>query len=336
VVPGSRSREESDLIETRMTTSRRNLLLLPVLGLLPRRIGIGSTSPPSAEVRILFGGDIMLSRYVGRLARERHDPAWPLHEIAPLLASADIAFANLESPFSDLGHGFDRGMVFRAEPKMIAGLNSAGIDVVSTANNHVRDAGRHGIEFTLDLLKKNRILAVGTGATAELAHQGVILERKGVGFGFLGYTFDQSNGNHTDIDDRIAMLDVNRMRADVESLLKRTDVVIVSMHAGVEYQPNPNALQQEFAQAAIDAGARAVIGHHPHVVQTVELYGSGIIFYSLGNLVFDQFQLKTTQLGWLADLRFQGPRLVGYGIIPVDIVNTVARIHPLPGAPATS
>lgn len=321
-----------------MTTSRRNLLLLPALGLLPRRAGNGSTTTtaPSSEVRILFGGDIMLSRYVGRLARARNDPTWPLHEIAPLLASADIAFANLESPFSDRGQTFDKGMVFRAEPEMVAALKTAGLDVVSTANNHVRDAGGHGIEFTLDLLAKNRIDAVGTGANPRLAHLGTILERKGVGFGFLGYTFDQSNGNHKDVDNRIAMIDVNQMRADVASMQKRADVVIVSMHAGVEYQPNPNALQQEFAHAAIDAGASAVIGHHPHVVQTVEIYGNGIIFYSLGNLVFDQFQLKTTQLGWIADLRFQGPRLTSYGIIPVDIVNTVARVHPLPASSANS
>jgi gamma-polyglutamate biosynthesis protein CapA len=310
--------------------SRRNLILLPVLSFLPRRAGIGSIAPsPSPDIRILCGGDIMLSRYVARLARERRDPTWPLHEIAPLLAGADITFANLESPFSDAGHSLDKGMVFRAEPEMIAALTAAGIDIVSTANNHVRDAGAHGVEFTLDLLARNRILAVGTAASAKQAHQGAILERKGVGFGFLGYTFDQSNGNHKDVDDRIAMLDIGRMKADVASLQQRADVVIVSMHAGVEYQANPNALQQQFARAAIDAGASAVIGHHPHVVQTVELYGNGIIFYSLGNLVFDQFQLKSTQLGWLADLRFHGARLAGYGIIPVDIVNTVAKVHPL-------
>lgn len=320
-----------------VNTTRRNLLLLPALGLLPRRMGIGSTETrvQSSEVRLLCGGDIMLSRYVGRVARQKRDSTWPLHEIAPLLASADIAFANLESPFSDQAHNFEKGMVFRAEPEMVASLVAAGLDVVSTANNHVRDAGSHGIDFTLDLLAKHHILAVGTGATPLLTHQGVIIERKGVGFGFLAYTFDQSNGNHKDVDHRIAMLDLHQMKDDVAGLQKRADVVIVSMHAGVEYQPNPNSLQQEFARAAIDAGASAVIGHHPHVVQTVEFYGGGIIFYSLGNLVFDQFQLKSTQTGWIADLRFQGAKLTGYGIIPVDIVDTVARLHPLPGAAAT-
>jgi gamma-polyglutamate biosynthesis protein CapA len=320
-----------------VNTTRRNLLLLPALGLLPHRMGRSSTAPPPAPgVRMLLGGDIMLSRYVGRLAREKHDPTWPLHEVAPLLASADIAFANLESPFSDQGHGFDKGMVFHAEPEMIAALKTAGLDVVSTANNHVRDCGGHGIEFTLDLLAKNGILATGTATTAKLAHEGVIVARKGVGFGFLGYTFDQSNGNHNDVDDRVAMMDVDQMIADVTSLGQRADVVIVSMHAGNEYQPSPNTLQQRFARAAIDAGASMVVGHHPHVVQTIESYGNGVIYYSLGNLVFDQFQLTKTQRGWIADVRFMGPRMVGYGIIPIDIVNTVARVHAQAGAPARS
>lgn len=313
-----------------MTVSRRGLLFLPALGLSPRRVvsKSGPLAPPRpADVHALFGGDIMLSRYVGRVAREKHDPAWPLHEVANLFGSADIAFANLESPFSDRGRSVDKGMIFRAEPEMVAALESAGIDVVSTANNHARDCGRYGIEFTLDLLGRHGILAAGTADSGQLAHEGVILARKRVGFGFLGYTFDQSNGNHADVDERVAMMDTERMRADVSSLRERTDVVIVSMHAGNEYQPTPNVFQQRFARAAIDAGASLVVGHHPHVVQPVERYGNGIIFYSLGNLVFDQFQSQNTQRGWIADVRFAGPRIASWGIIPIDIVNTVARVH---------
>lgn len=310
-----------------MKVSRRSVLFLPALGLWPRRMASSGAPQTRADVRMLFGGDIMLSRYVGKLARQKQDPAWPLHEVANLFGSADIAFANLESPFSDRGASFDKGMVFRAEPEMIAALESAGIDVVSTANNHVRDCGGYGIEFTLDLLAKHGILAAGTAGTAKLAHQGVILARKRVGFGFLGYTFDQSNGNHKDVDERVAMMDIDQMRADVSSLLKRTDAVIVSMHAGNEYQGNPNALQQRFARAAIDAGASIVVGHHPHVVQPVERYRNGLIFYSLGNLVFDQTQSQKTQRGWIADVRFAGPRIASWRVIPIDIVNTVAKIH---------
>jgi poly-gamma-glutamate synthesis protein (capsule biosynthesis protein) len=244
-----------------------------------------------------------------------------------LFRSADLAFVNLESPFSDQGRRVEKGMVFRAEPDMIAALQAAGIDIVSTANNHARDCGVHGIEFTLDLLSRNGILAVGTGTTAELAHQGAIIARNGVGFGFLAYTFDQSNGNHADRDDRVAMMNLDEMTSDVKRLLERSDVVIVSMHAGNEYQAVVNAQQRRFARAAIDAGASVVAGHHPHVTQPLEIYAGGLIFYSLGNLVFDQFQRKETQRGWVADVRFLGTRLTSYGVIPVDIVRTVPTLH---------
>jgi len=310
--------------------TRRSVLVAPALGCLSRAATNNPLAPAApAEVRLLFGGDIMLSRYVGKLARQKRNPAWPLHEVAGLLASADIAFANLESPFSDTGPRSDTGMVFHAEPEMVRALVAAGIDVASTANNHALDCGPHGIQFTMDLLARNGILAAGSGATAQLAHQGVILARKSVGFGFLAYTFDQSNGIHPGIDDRVALMDAAAMRADVGNLLRRADVVIVSMHAGNEYQPAPNILQQRFARAAIDAGAALVIGHHPHVVQPVERYRNGLIFYSLGNLVFDQFQSPGAQRGWIADVRFTGRRLANWTVIPVDIVNTVARLHSL-------
>jgi poly-gamma-glutamate synthesis protein (capsule biosynthesis protein) len=275
---------------------------------------------------MLLGGDVMLSRYVGALARRRDDPASPLRDVADLFSSADIAFVNLEAPFSDRGRKVEAGMVFKTEPEMIEALRVAGIDIVSTANNHARDCGGYGVEFTLNWLQKNGIETVGTAQTAALAHEGTILERNQVGFGFLAYTYDQSNGNHAVQDDRVATMDLDEMVEDVKKLQARCDVVIVSMHAGTEYLQKPNAQQREFAHAAIDAGATVVVGHHPHVTQPVEDYGKGVIFYSLGNLAFDQFQRKETQRGWIADVRFIRNRLVGYGIIPVDIVRTVPKI----------
>jgi poly-gamma-glutamate capsule biosynthesis protein CapA/YwtB (metallophosphatase superfamily) len=310
-----------------LTPTRRSFLLLPALGLLPGRTQSDNTLPERIPVtRILLGGDVMLSRYVGALARQRDDPASPLRGVAELFSSADIAFVNLEAPFSDRGRKVEAGMVFKAEPEMVEALRIAGIDIVSTANNHARDCGRYGVEFTLDWLQKNGIETVGTATTAELAHAGIILERNQVGFGFLAYTYDQSNGNHSDRDDRVAMMDLQAMAEDVKKLRERCDVVIVSMHAGTEYLQKPNAQQRQYAHAAIDAGASLVVGHHPHVTQPVEAYAKGVIFYSLGNLAFDQFQRKETQRGWIADVRFIGKRLAGYGIIPVDIIRTVPKL----------
>ena len=301
---------------------RRSFLFLPALGLLPETAGQWETVPSiPATNRLVFGGDVMLSRYVGTLAAEKHDPAWPLRDIAGLFSGADLAFVNLESPFSDHGKPTTKGMIFRTSPEMIAGLELAGIDVVSTANNHARDCNGYGIDFTVDLLTKHGIAAIGT-----TAREGVVLERHGVRFGFLAYTFDQSNGNYKDKDERVAMLDSVSAARDIAALSTRADVVIVSMHAGTEYQPKPNAQQQEFARAAIDAGAMMVIGHHPHVVQTVEERGRGVIFYSLGNLVFDQFQRKETQKGLVVEALFISKTLVKYNLIPIDIVRTVPRV----------
>lgn len=300
---------------------------LPILAAIPlRRPWASETVPPAPRTRILLGGDIMLSRYVGKLARERRDPALPLRALAPVLAAADIAFANLESPFSDQGRFIDEGMVFKAEPEMIAALELAGIDVLSTANNHARDCGRHGVEFTVEWLREHGIAPVGSGESAQAAHAGAILERNGTRFGFLGYTYDQSNGNHQDTDDRVAVMDVDQMRRDIAAMRGRAHVIIVSMHAGLEYSMKPVRRQIEFARAAIDAGARMVVGHHPHVVEPWECYHGGVIFYSLGNLVFDQFQRAETQRGALAEVVFAGAEPASTRIIPVQILRSGPKI----------
>ncbi len=291
-----------------------------------RRSSLPEIVPRAPRTRILFGGDIMLSRYVGKLARASHDPALSLRELAPTLAGADIAFANLESPFSDHGGFVEHGMVFKAEPETIAALELAGIDIVSTANNHARDCGGHGVEFTLDWLERHGIAVVGSGRDADAAHRGAVIERNGIRFGFLGYTFDQTNGNYQDVDDRVAVMDIQQMRRDLAALRTRADVAIVSMHAGIEYSLKPVRQQVDFAHAAIDAGASVVVGHHPHVVEPWERYGDGVIFYSLGNLVFDQFQRSETQVGALAEVHFYGPSIAEVRTIGLKIARTGPRV----------
>ncbi len=301
--------------------------LLPMLGAIPlRRTAPPEIVPRARDTRMVLGGDVMLSRFVGRLARANRDPAFPFRDLAPMLAAADIAFVNLEAPFSDRGSPLEAGMVFKSEPEMIAGLELAGIDIVSTANNHARDCGGHGVEFTLDWLARHGIAVAGTGLSEEDAHSGAVLTRNGVRFGFLAYTFDQTNGIHKDLDPRVAGIDLASLRGDEARMLARADVAIVSMHAGVEYAAGPNHQQREFARAAIDAGARVVVGHHPHVVQPWERIGDSVVFYSLGNLVFDQFQRVETQHGALAEVVFGGKTMVSAALRPVDIVATVPRL----------
>ncbi len=269
--------------------------------------------------RLIFAGDVMFSRAVRREILGKKDSSMPFRKIAPLLQGADLTFVNLESPFSDEGPYHEGGLVFHAAPEMIEGLQLAGVNIASTANNHARDCGPHGVEFTLKWLRQHGIRPIGSAETEQAAHEGVIFARNGVRFGFLGYTFDQKNGNWKDIDPRIPLTDPVVVARDVAELKKRCDVVIVSMHNGIEYQPKPSEAQITFAHAAIDAGAKLVIGHHPHVVQPSEEYHGGLIFYSLGNFVFDQYQREATQHGEVVQISFLGREIVNSHVMNVKI-----------------
>jgi gamma-polyglutamate biosynthesis protein CapA len=272
--------------------------------------------------RLLFTGDVMLSRSVRRSILAARDPALPFRKMAPLLSAADIAFVNLESPFSDRGPYYEDGLIFHAAPDAVAGLQLAGVSIASTANNHSRDCAAHGVEFTVSWLRSHGIAPLGTSESEQLTHQGVILVRHGIRFGFLGYTFDQQNGNWHDLDPRIAMTDISALCRDLTQMRRRADVVIVSMHSGIEYLPKPTAAQIAFAHAAIDGGAKIVIGHHPHVIQAEEQYHGGLIFYSLGNFVFDQYQREATQRGEIVEFSFLGRELLAAHRMFVRITPT--------------
>ncbi len=292
---------------------------IPLLLLILLLHGRGSLWAQEAFNRLIFTGDVMLSRAVRRQILAAKDSALPFRKMAPMLAASDIAFVNLESPFSDKGPYHEGGMIFHAAPDTIAGLKLAGIAVASTANNHSRDCASHGVEFTISWLRKHGIEPVGSGESEADVHKGIVLVRHGVRFGFLGYTYDQKNGNWKDIDPRIALADPKIVCRDVQELRKRADVVIVSMHQGIEYKLKPNAAQTAFAHAAIDAGASLVIGHHPHVVQPSESYHGGLIFYSLGNFIFDQYQRVETQHGEVVQVSFVGRNILATHVMPVKI-----------------
>jgi len=175
---------------------------------------------------------------------------------------------------------------------------------VSLANNHALDYGQVGLDETLSTLDALGIATVGAGCetsssrSADLCQAGrpAILTVNGVRVAVLGYAGAYWNGSaDMPASDKIAWAEPARVQADVRAAREQADVVVVLLHAGIEYAAEPSSSQLAAAHAAIDAGADLVVGHHPHVTQTVERYdgpGSedgrhGLIVYSLGNAVFD-------------------------------------------------
>lgn len=271
---------------------------------------------------IVAAGDVMLSRHVGTKIRNAKNPTLPFQKVKNILSAGDITFVNLEAPFYNKGEPVTAGMIFKAEPETIEGLIFAGIDVVSLANNHIKNKGEAGLLYTLNSLTNAGIKYVGAGKNDEEAHQAALFESKEVKFSFLAYTASDGVKEVADQDVNnpdVAFLDPKQAKKDIEKAKENSDVVIVSMHAGAEYTFDPNQKQIEFARNAIDSGASLVIGHHPHVVQKVEQYKGGFIIYSLGNLVFDQMWSEETKEGVIAKCRFEGKNLKSIEFIPIKI-----------------
>ena len=261
------------------------------------KYGASSKLDDARPVTLLFVGDIMLSRLIGDIMAKKNNWRYPFLEIAELLRNADIAFGNLEGPISTRGAKVGSIYSFRADPRAIEGLLYAGFNVLSIANNHIWDYGADAVRDTLNLLSNNGIGAVGGGSNYADTHQPFIKEIRNTKIAFLAYTnlISSSLGSKT-AKPAIAFLDIDQAIADIKEAKKIADLVVVSLHWGNEYETGHNSEQERIARAFIDAGARLVIGHHPHVVQEVEEYHGGYIAYSLGNFVFDQnFSPETGQ-----------------------------------------
>ncbi|MFA6322257.1 MAG: CapA family protein [Candidatus Buchananbacteria bacterium] len=279
-------------------------------------------SKPEPAVSLLAVGDIMLSRSVEAVMVKKNDFTWPFKLLANDLRAADITFGNLETPIIAGRPILPGEFSFRTDPKSIQGLQLAGFDVLSLANNHTLNFGQAGFASTFSELNKAGIKYVGAGASAPEIGQPIIIEKNGLKFGFLAYTYGQASPKFMLSSAKIANVnyaDEDKMKNDITALRPQVDFVIVSLHEGTEYQAKPNKNQKDFAQAAIEAGASLVLGHHPHVVQTFEKYQDGYIIYSLGNFVFDQTWSEDTQEGLMLKIVFQSKKIKSIEFLPIKI-----------------
>lgn len=263
-----------------------------------------------AENVMVAVGDVMLSRNVGVIISTTGDPRAPFLKTAEILEEADITFCNLESPFYEEERLNGDRLIFGADPETIEGLKYAGFDIVSLANNHFGDQGTDGMSFTLSHLTENGIGYAGAGENEVTAREPFIIEQNGVTFAFLAYNDVQSaiRKGYAATSDKpgFAVLSRSNLRQDIKYAREKAQVVIVSIHWGVEYEETPTERQITYAHLAIDSGASLVLGHHPHVIQPVEEYKDGYIFYSLGNFVFDQMWSQETRIGLIARIYFRG------------------------------
>ncbi len=286
--------------------------------------------PASNIVTIAAAGDVMLGGTATPYL-EQNGYDYPFDTTRSILSSADIAIINLETPLTNAGELLvEKKYRFRNPPeKVIPALENAGIDIVSLANNHTLDYGYSGLSDTLAALDTSKVAYHGAGENLTEARKAVVMQRNGQSIGFLAYsnTFPEefwAGKNRPGV----AFGHQHYVQADVEALVARgVDIIVVSFHWGREGTTELRPYQPLLAKTAIDAGADLVIGHHPHVLQEIEVYKEGVILYSLGNFVFGSFSNRVQESA-IVTVKFENGKYAGLDVTPLLVNNFKVYFQP--------
>jgi poly-gamma-glutamate capsule biosynthesis protein CapA/YwtB (metallophosphatase superfamily) len=280
-------------------------------------------------------GDIVLGRGVEyHLNNQEKDYTYPFQYVADILRSGDIIFGNLEVPMTESDHGLDpKGKyVIKSREKAAEGIKYAGFNVLNLANNHIMDYYEKGLFDTISTLEKYNIEYCGAGKNIDEARKPATLKVKDTKVAVLGYT-DMAEyiykGNpmisFAAEEDKsgVAPRKYELIKEDIEKIRENVDIIIISLHWGVEDSFEVTEEQKEFAHNLIDDGADIILGHHPHKFQGIEIYEGKPIVYSMGNFIFDQND-PLKQESFIVDMEFINNKLTSLELLPV---RTISKTH---------
>ena len=259
------------------------------------------------RVVLIATGDVVMGRSVNYQTIKYNNSVWPFEHIKDLLASGDITVANVEAPFVKDCPTTVEGMVFCSREDNVNGLVASGVDIATLANNHIADFGLSGIDNTRRILTDNGIKVTGL--------EDVIVYKTVNNTTFAFLAFNDIYGSTPPV----LSADKNTMEQLISEARAKADVVVVSMHWGIEYRAEPDSQQIELAHLIADAGADLIIGNHPHWIQSDEQYNNTYIKYAHGNLVFDQMWSEETKKGVIGKYTFENGKLINKEFIPIYI-----------------
>ncbi|HEX9626388.1 MAG TPA: CapA family protein [Acidiferrobacterales bacterium] len=290
---------------------------------------VRETPAPARELLLSAVGDIMLDGSARALMVE-HGYDYPFVHMRELFRDSQIVLGNLEGPLTGRGSA-DPGKQysFRSPPDAVApALKRAGFNVVSLANNHTLDYGVDGLADTMAALDAAGIAHAGAGMNLAAARRPAVLTIDGTRVAVLAYSLTLPESFFAGRErPGTAYGHEQQVRADVAAARAQADIVIVSFHWGQEGKTTLREYQPRLGRAAIDAGAQAVIGHHPHILQGVERYKDGVILYSLGNFAFGSYSPRSRD-SVVAQLRFVDHRFHELTLVPINVHNFEVNFQP--------
>jgi len=287
--------------------------------------------PKAKRLVIVAGGDVNFGRECGQaiLTNPGYDP---FQFIEPLWRDADLTFVNLESQISDQKgetQSPTNRLIFTGPPGGADVLARAGIDVVSTANNHAWDYGRSALFETIDNLTRAGVAKVGTGKTFDDAYAPAVLKAGGYSVAVFAVTHIWNQGTFAEHDGRnyVAWARMNVLWNALKKARTEHDVVLFSYHGGAEYIDAPPDPTRRFIASVMETGfVDALIGHHPHVPQGVGWFRKRPVYYSLGNFVFAGHDwAPRTRVGYLARLEIAEDRSIVARACPYTIEGHVPK-----------
>lgn len=269
----------------------------------------------SRPLRILAVGDIMLgdsSHFLGRGVAShvrRHGVAYPLSQVRGLLDEADLCIGNLESPLSATLGGNSWERVYRGAAASAPTLRLGRRTFMSLANNHILEHGTALLDETRELLSDAGIDHAGLAGDGGMGQAETRFVLDGHVVQVLAVSLIRDITRRALAIDAVSAWLMGKLSAGV------ADLRIVSLHWGDEYVHIPSPGQRRLAQMLADAGAHLIIGHHPHVLQPVELINNTLVAYSLGNFLFDQDWTDGTRTGGILDLSFDQGRVLDWKFV---------------------
>lgn len=266
-------------------------------------------------------GDIMLGGRATRPMREFGDD-YPFRGVQPLLSRTPVVLGNLEGPLAKRASPAERNFSYRVPPATAMAMRRAGVNVVTLANNHLVDCGRKGVLETLEAVESAGVIAIGAGRNTAEAHRGAVVDASGLKLGLLGYYWNRRCAA-TATAPGSAMDPPDALRDDIAALRPRVDRLVVTFHWGIPYEREPSPVDRDKARLAIDLGADAVVGHHPHIVQPFEVHRGKPIFYSVGNFTFGSGNSRGEGLLLAFDFGFSRTRVAVY---PLYVKNRDPRV----------
>lgn len=218
-------------------------------------------------------------------------------DVEDLVKQGDYSSTNFEAPMAGPSAGYSGYPLFNSPDAAAKAFVDAGFDLIVTANNHILDKGFDGAVRTMQILHKHGLDTAGTYLSAEDRQEFLIKDIRDVKVGYLAYSYS-TNGMPVPTEHPyfFNFLDKDQILADIEALRPQVDVIVLVLHWGVEYSPEPTEEQKNLARQFLAAGADIILGSHPHVIQTMEVIKidgkDKFVIYSMGNFISHQRGLE--------------------------------------------